>query len=252
MDRFLYIVSADHGRNTYIPPHQHECYELVYYLEGKGTTTIGQMSYPFQANTFAFLPPRCLHNENHQEDARILFVGFQCASPEMRSLSGVYEDDKDRTIEQLMRRIEAEFSQRREGYAHLLNLMASEIAPLMLRMFGRGKTAQASADRVQYVRNYMDEHYRQKLSIEALARMSGYSYDRFRHLFRDRYGDSPIRYLLMKRLEFAKSLLIHSRMHISEVSSETGFTNDAQFCNLFKRETGMSPGEYRKAKAGSF
>ncbi|WP_338027780.1 helix-turn-helix domain-containing protein [Cohnella thermotolerans] len=47
------------------------------------------------------------------------------------------------------------------------------------------------------------------------------------------------------------SLLLHSRMHISEVSSETGFTNDAQFCNIFKRETGMSPGAYRKAKADS-
>lgn len=34
MDRVLYIVSATHELNTYIPPHQHECYELVYYLQG--------------------------------------------------------------------------------------------------------------------------------------------------------------------------------------------------------------------------
>lgn len=250
MDRFLYIVSAYHENKTYIPPHQHECYELVYYLQGKGTTTIGSMNYPFNSHTFAFIPPRRLHDENHAADADVLFVGFQCDNSEMTFMGGVYEDDKERTFEHLMRRMNAEFMNRGEGYSRLLNLMASEIAPLLLRTYGRGRAPQANADRIQYVRNYMDEHYRQKLSIEALASMSGYSYDRFRHLFRERYGVSPIRYLLLKRLDYAKSLLLHSQLHISEVSAKSGFTNDAQFCNIFKRETGVTPRTFRKPGAG--
>jgi AraC-like DNA-binding protein len=91
----------------------------------------------------------------------------------------------------------------------------------------------------------MDEHYRQKLSIGSLAEMSGYSYDRFRHLFKERYGSSPLRYLLLKRLDYAKSLLKHTQMHISEVSAASGFVNDAQFCNMFKREIGVTPRAFR-------
>ncbi|WP_438494850.1 helix-turn-helix domain-containing protein [Paenibacillus sp. IHBB 3054] len=99
---------------------------------------------------------------------------------------------------------------------------------------------------MQYVLNYMDEHYRHKLSVQSLAEMSGYSYDRFRHLFKERFGHSPLRYLLLKRINYAKSLLLHTQMQIAEVSAAAGFVNDAQFCNMFKREVGLSPRTFRK------
>jgi AraC family transcriptional activator of pobA len=91
----------------------------------------------------------------------------------------------------------------------------------------------------------MNEHYRHKLSVATLSEMSGYSYDRFRHLFKERFGSSPLRYLLLKRLDYAKSLLQHTQMHISEVSAAAGFVNDAQFCNMFKREVGLTPRAFR-------
>ena len=55
MDRVLYIVNAEHEAGTYIPPHQHECFELVYYIHGQGTCSIGQRSYHFRPSSFALI-----------------------------------------------------------------------------------------------------------------------------------------------------------------------------------------------------
>ena len=96
----------------------------------------------------------------------------------------------------------------------------------------------------------MDEHYLQRLTIASLAELSGYSYDRFRHVFKERYALSPLRYLLLKRLDYAKSLLRHTQLPISEIASVSGFVNDAQFCNMFKREVGLTPRKFRTNNKG--
>ncbi|MRN56418.1 AraC family transcriptional regulator [Paenibacillus monticola] len=245
MDRVLYIVSAVHEPNTYIPPHQHECYELVYYIQGLGTSNVGPRNYHFRASSFALIPPNYKHDENHQPEAEVLFVGFHCDNPNMNTLSGVYEDDKEQTVLQTLLRMKEEFMRKREGFAELLNLQMSEITVHLQRLLGAAGFRSPSEDRVQYVLNYMNEHYRYKLSVTTLSEMSGYSYDRFRHIFKERFGSSPVRYLLIKRLDYAKSLLRHTQMHISEVSAAAGFVNDAQFCNMFKREIGLSPRAFR-------
>lgn len=248
MDRVLYIVKAEHEANTYIPPHQHECFELVYYIRGQGTTSIGQRSFHFRPSSFALIPSNFKHDENHQPSSEVLFVGFHCGNPHINTLSGVYEDDKEQTVLQTLLRMKEEFKRKRDGFTELLNLQMSEITVHLQRLLGGSGFQSPAEDQVQYVLNYMDEHYRHKLTVSTLAEMSGYSYDHFRHLFKERFGDSPHRYLLLKRINYAKSLLLHTQMQISEVSAAAGFVNDAQFCNMFKREIGLSPRTFRMSK----
>ncbi|MBT2292846.1 helix-turn-helix domain-containing protein [Paenibacillus albidus] len=245
MDRVLYIVSAAHEPNTYIPPHQHECYELVYYIHALGSSNVGARNYHFRSASFALIPPNFKHDEKHTPGAELLFVGFICDHPNLSALSGVYEDDKEQTVLQILLRMKAEFSRKQDGFTELMNLQMSEIIVHLLRLLGAGHSPSPSEDRVQYVLNYMDEHYRNKLSVKTLSDMSGYSYDRFRHIFKERFGLSPLRYLLLKRLDYAKSLLRHTQMPISEISANAGFVNDAQFCNMFKREIGLTPRKFR-------
>ncbi|MDF9844294.1 MULTISPECIES: AraC family transcriptional regulator [unclassified Paenibacillus] len=245
MDRVLYIVNAEHEADTHIPRHQHECFELVYYIHGLGTCSIGQRSYHFRPHSFALIPPNFKHDENHQPRSEVLFVGFHCENPAISTLSGVFEDDKEHTVLQTLVRMNEEFKRKRDGFSELLNLQMSEITVHLQRLLGGSGFQSPAQDQMQYVLNYMDEHYRHKLSVQSLAEMSGYSYDRFRHLFKERFGESPHRYLLLKRINYAKSLLLHTLMHISEVSAAAGFVNDAQFCNMFKREVGLSPRTFR-------
>ncbi|WP_339273749.1 helix-turn-helix domain-containing protein [Paenibacillus sp. FSL W8-0187] len=49
------------------------------------------------------------------------------------------------------------------------------------------------------------------------------------------------------RIEYAKTCLLKNRKAlISEIALDSGFVNDAQFCSMFKRATGMTPTKYRE------
>lgn len=247
MDRVLYIVNAVHEPNTHIPPHQHECYELVYYVNALGTSNIGAKNFHYRTSSFAIIPPGYKHDEKHTPDAEaeVLFIGFLCDNSRLSNLAGVYDDDKEHTVLQTLLRIKQEFQRKREGFAELMNLQLGEIIVHLLRNVDDGLSSLPAEDRMQYVMNYMDENFLQRLTISSLSELSGYSYDRFRHLFKERYHLSPLRYLLLKRLDYAKSLLRHTQLPISEVSAASGFVNDAQFCSIFKREIGLTPRKFR-------
>lgn len=249
---FLYFGSKATG--AYVPFHEHECRELVYYESGQGETTIGGAPYAFRSGTFALIAPRVPHDERHAADSRLLFIGFRSAeAAALAAPSAVYADDADGTVLQLLLQMKGEFVRQREGYADMLNLFVGQL-PIVLRRVWSGSsgTARGASEppdkRLQYARNYMDEHYRQKISVDALADLSGYSYDRFRHLFKELTGLAPLQYLYRKRIAYARSLLLHSFASVSAVAAEAGFVNDAQFCSMFKRETGLTPRAFRNRR----
>lgn len=209
--------------------------------------SIGQRSYHFRPSTFALIPAGFKHDENHQPSPEVLFVGFHCGNPVINSLSGVFDDDKEHTVLQTLQRMSAEFKRKRDGFSELLNLQMSEITVYLQRLLSASDFHSPAEDQMQYVLNYMNEHYRHKLSVASLAEMSGYSYDRFRHLFKERFMHSPHRYLLLKRLDYAKSLLLHSQMHIlrSRLQPDSSTTPSSAICSNGRSASPRAPSAFR-------
>jgi len=249
VDRLDFLFATQHKSGKYIPPHLHECYELVYYFQGTGITKLGSDTHPFETEQFALISPQIVHDEKHSTDADVLFIGFHTNNAAIENLNGIFEDDRQQTVRQLVLRMKLEFELQQDGYTEMLNLLVGELVIHLQRTIGVKIVPDRSEDQLQYVLNYMDEHYRQKISVESLAQMSGYSYDRFRHLFKEKYGIAPLQYLYVKRLDYAKTLLLDTQMLVSDIASDAGFVNDAQFCSMFKRETGITPKTYRNVNA---
>ena len=59
---------------------------------------------------------------------------------------------------------------------------------------------------------------------------------------------TPARYILLRRIEYAKELLREGRLNVQQVSDECGFHNCSYFCHVFRTVTGMNPGILRKAQ----
>lgn len=135
-------------------------------------------------------------------------------------------------------------------YENQMNLLVGQLLIAHLRLAG-AEPPDRPDRRLAYARNYLHEHYNEKVSIEVLADMAGYSYHHFRHLFRRHYEQSPIQYLFGIRLEQARQLLRHTELAVSEIARRCGFSTDAQFCTMFKRETGETPLAYRRSPFGS-
>lgn len=250
MNKINFIYTIRHSQHSYINGHQHNCHELVYYAQGRGVTEIGSATYAFRPNTFALIPPHVLHDERHAGiDAEMICIGYQCSQPALKTMSGVFADGQEGAIRGCIMRMVEEFARQQEGYSQMLDLILGELFILLQRLLNEKSLPGLSGEPLQYVKNYMDEHFRQRITIERLADMSGYSYDRFRHLFKARAGVAPMRYLLLKRLEYAQSLLRGTDMPVGQIAAEAGFVNDAQFCSLFKREFGMTPRGYKSSGA---
>ena len=91
----------------------------------------------------------------------------------------------------------------------------------------------------------MEEHYAEKISLEAIASNMYLSPIYISKLFKEEMGDSPINYLISIRLKKAASLLKDSNLTITEISSLTGYENTYYFSRLFKKKYGVSPKEFR-------
>ncbi|OPA80405.1 AraC family transcriptional regulator [Paenibacillus selenitireducens] len=246
MDFLDFLFYTRRNNDRYIPYHSHACYELVYYFGGSGTTRIGSKEYQFWDRMVALISPGTIHDERHNEGGEVLFIGFHSDNSFLHNMNTVIQDDTDNHLQQLILRMHEEFTGKKQGYAEMLNLMTGELVIHIQRLTDRRKSAELTGDQLQYIRNYMDEHYRGKISIESLARMSGYSYDRFRHLFKETYGLAPLQYVFRKRMEYAKLMLYETSLQVSEIALTSGFSSEAQFCTMFKRETGTTAKAFRR------
>lgn len=92
---------------------------------------------------------------------------------------------------------------------------------------------------------YVNEHYTEKLSLEEVANQIGFSREYFCRFFKQHMGITFLRYLNEVRISHAGRLLMNTDMSISEVMSESGFTNQTIFNRLFKEIYGMTPRQSR-------
>jgi AraC-like DNA-binding protein len=92
---------------------------------------------------------------------------------------------------------------------------------------------------------YIEQYYMMDLDLDKVASICGYSPSYFSRSFRKYFGINFVQYLQQVRLDNAKQLLKSSSMTVAEISEKTGFQSLSYFSTIFKRETGLSPNQYR-------
>ncbi|HXJ77056.1 MAG TPA: AraC family transcriptional regulator [Candidatus Methylomirabilis sp.] len=97
---------------------------------------------------------------------------------------------------------------------------------------------------VERARRFLDAERTRVVRSAELESITGLTrYDLCRQ-FRAVYGTSPHRYLLMRRLEFARDRL-HRERPLAEVACDAGFADQAHFTRVFKSRFGLTPMRYR-------
>ena len=104
--------------------------------------------------------------------------------------------------------------------------------------------------RVQAAMDFLCRHLDQPVSQDDLARAVGLSVSRLSRLFRREVGLTPQQYLEGQRLGRARQLLELTTRPVAAVAAEVGYENPFYFTLRFKRETGLSPRDYRKKYGG--
>jgi len=98
---------------------------------------------------------------------------------------------------------------------------------------------------IKKVKSYIDENYKEEITLGDLSDAAGVSPFHLSRLFSAETGISLHSYLLHKRIECSKALLL-AGYSIAFVSSESGFSDQSHYTKLFKKITGTTPGRYKK------
>jgi AraC-like DNA-binding protein len=117
-------------------------------------------------------------------------------------------------------------------------------------MAGEGEMARPAISRrvdpaaVERARQFLDAQRTRVVRSTELESVTGMTRYELCRQFRIMLGTSPHRYLLMRRLEFARDR-IHRNCPLAEVACDAGFADQAHFTRVFKSAFGLTPARYR-------
>lgn len=123
--------------------------------------------------------------------------------------------------------------------AVLLHQYIQELADFLANKVPINPTALA-------IRNYIDMHLTESLSLDHLADTVSLSRSRLIHLFQEVYHVAPYQYYLSQKCNLAQSMLSRTTLPVSAISTQLGFLDPHHFSSFFKKQCGLSPASYRK------
>lgn len=81
-----------------------------------------------------------------------------------------------------------------------------------------------------------------------LARKLGMDYSSLSHVFSGSVGLTIEKYTILQKIEKVKELLSYNELNVSEIAFQLGYSSVAHLSSQFKKETGMTPGQFKKLK----
>lgn len=121
-----------------------------------------------------------------------------------------------------------------------------KIAPILNTVLNMMTVEGTSDLRMQKTEEFIHANFKEKITIDDMAKNACMSKYHFSRLFKECTGVSPYKYLCMYRIEKAKELLIDTNLTVGEIAVRTGFEDMSSFIYLFKKHMSVSPLQFRK------
>jgi AraC family transcriptional regulator len=104
--------------------------------------------------------------------------------------------------------------------------------------------------RLRQVIDYIEAHLADDLSLAMLASIAGLSLHHFGETFRQSMGVPPHRFVLSRRIERAKILLLSTDMTITQIAFAVGYSSQSHFATKFRQAAGATPQRFRIERRG--
>lgn len=260
-----YVGYADRNE-TSLPSafHAHQRHlELQYVIRGAANISIDGGVYHVQAGDFVIYNKGVIHDECADPEQGFWFYncglrGLQLPGLEADHLlqsewspqihTGVLAATIESLFSCLYKQMEQENQQADLVCCHLMYAL---LYILLYQVPHMPKVKQTKREVIlSQVKDYMDHHFMEELSIADLSARANMSTSSFAHQFKKRSGFAPIQYIIRRRIGLAQNLLIQTDLSITEISLRVGFDNISYFNNQFKKFVGLPPQNYRKLKIG--
>jgi len=168
-----------------------------------------------------------------------LFERFQSPYPVVRMLNY-----KRRAVRDIFKRMLLEQSRGGCAGTALLHVGLVDLLVHLLRGDPASKTASVSRQQaLDGTLEYIEDSFHTPIRVKDLAEMCGISSRRYSDLFKQRTGKTVVQFLSERRVAYAQERLRETGQ-IMYAAVAAGFSDVTHFYRVFKRMTGMTPGEY--------
>ncbi|MEK4059926.1 MULTISPECIES: helix-turn-helix domain-containing protein [unclassified Paenibacillus] len=267
----FYIQYGGHEEDTSF--HKHVDFsELVIVLNGHATHVVNhEESFIKKGNVFV-INGGTPHAYKDPYDFKICNIMYKAemlklAGPDLRTLNGYqalfvlepfyrsinsYKSKLNMSIvsleyvSSLITAMIKEYDEKLHGYQTML---ASKFMELVVYLSRHYDNQEKGVDSLMHLANaisYIEDHYREQVTLEEIAAKSDISVRHLNRIFRAYYLTTPIAYIQRLRLEQACTLLKQTNRSITEISYECGFNDSNYLTRQFKKMYGMSPKAFRK------
>ncbi|HBQ65062.1 MAG TPA: AraC family transcriptional regulator [Clostridiales bacterium] len=249
-------------------PNRHDYFEMVYMKKGDAVFHIAGQPVDLEPNDVVIIKPERLHKFIVKSPGGCEFtvMGFKFENSPNTGYSEVSLEDflnfvqggefgdyitlrlnEKNEIISLLHRILREREHTEPGSEFLNYLLIMEMFVLLSRALKmawedslRGKSSRVRPLIAQAIR-YMESRYTEEISPGEVARYVFLSHSYFTRAFREVTGMSPLSYILKLRIDKAEQLLLDTELKVGEIAHQVGFSSQQRFCEIFRKQRGMTP-----------
>ena len=240
--------------------HWHTFYEFEIYLEGEGELIVNGKSYKIEPGTVSFMRTTDFQEVKLTKDAkiRLLQISTEIMPEDLRvsfnNFGGEFvkklDSENFNKIMRLLDLIEEEMAiSPRDNFTMMsVEYLAYSMLSMLLRNFNlkNNRDKSMSKKTIYPILNYINEHFRENISVEDIANKFFLNSNYFCSLFRKETGLKCGDYIRNLRMDHAVRLVTLTKLSITDIASESGYNSISSFLRDFKAHFGVSPTKMRK------
>lgn len=257
MDAGIYRTPSVYEGSDTTPERHVVEYEIELYMQSSGEAILNGVKFPINKGMLMFSSPGDIRNSKLPFICKFVhlpvpndkkykqFTDFLSAIPKI--IPRVDYDKYSLIFDKLEVLYNAQIPFREISIqAHVLELLNEIYTDTVI------KTEYNENENIRLITKYIEDNMTRNLTLEELSDILHFSPNYFHKYFKEKMGITPHKYLLELRINKAKKLLDSTAKSLLSIADESGFESQAYFCYVFKKETGMTPKEYRKKRLEEF
>ncbi len=228
-----------------------ECSDLTaleYIIDGTGTLEIeGQIYSPSKGDVY-FLKEGTNHcytaDENEPWHKIWIVFGGEFANAMIENyLPGDTYYFPNCAVKQYFEEI-LKISQGNYPYDVMVNKITSQLLEIFISI--RDMKRYESEDLAEIIKDYLDESVEEEFVLDKLCEDVNYSKNYVINVFKAKYGITPYKYFIARKIEVSKSYLTNTNISISEIAKILHYADQQYFSTVFKNSQGISPLKFRR------
>ncbi len=231
----------------------YDYYVFEYVISGKGFIEYDNKILEVKSGDFYFLNKLCKHiyyADKYDPFKKIFVV---CKGKFIDSLVSAFNINKSVisakiNVEPIITKIHDELIKESIDYVtishHILALFHSFNTEVL-------DENQEAMQLPELIRKYLDTSITQKLSLDKISEELNISKSHIERVFKNRFNTTPLNYFMKQKTKYACALLVNTSYSINIIAEQTGFSDSKYMAKCIKKETGMTPLQYRKYKTNT-